>query len=166
MQDGFHVFFGERPKEHPVEALSLGTWTALSGAAFTTGLGRQTTPSLSMLLGLANVRLGYWWDSHVEPGDRGRGARGDRFGRRLNQVFPVQTYLLEELLSRFYGCTAAHLYLSDGGHFENMACYELIRRRVPFIVVCDDGRDQRYTFEDLAALVRLARIDFGWRSTS
>ena len=161
MQDGFHVFFGERPKEHSVEALSLGTWTALSGAAFTTGLGRQTTPSLSMLLGLANVRLGYWWDSHVEPVDRGRGARGDRFGLRLNQVFPVQTYLFQELLSRFYGPHRRHWYLSDGGHFENMACYELIRRRVPFIVVCDDGRDQRYTFEDLAGLVRLARIDFG-----
>ena len=161
MQDGFHVFFGERPKEHSVEALSLGTWTALSGAAFTTGLGRQTTPSLSMLLGLANVRLGYWWDSHVEPVDRGRGARGDRFGLRLNQVFPVQTHLFQELLSRFYGPHRRHWYLSDGGHFENMACYELIRRRVPFIVVCDDGRDQRYTFEDLAGLVRLARIDFG-----
>jgi hypothetical protein len=161
MEDGFHVFFGESPVDHPVEALSLGTWTAISGAAFTTGLGRQTTPSLSVLLGLANVRLGYWWDSHVVPGERGDAARRDRLGQWLNVVFPVQTHLFQEYLSRFFGPHRRRWYLSDGGHFENTACYELIRRRLPFIVVCDDGRDRQYTFEDLAGLVRLARIDFG-----
>jgi hypothetical protein len=161
MKEGFHVFFGERPVDHPVEALSLGTWTAISGAAFTTGLGRQTSPSLSVLLGLANVRLGYWWDSHVVPSERGGAARSDRLGQWLNLAFPVQTHLYQECLSRFFGPHRRRWYLSDGGHFENTACYELIRRRLPFIIVCDDGRDQQYTFEDLAGLVRMARIDFG-----
>jgi hypothetical protein len=52
-------------------------------------------------------------------------------------------------------------YLSDGGHFENTACYELIRRRVPFIICSDAGQDKDYQFGDLADLVRKARIDFG-----
>jgi hypothetical protein len=73
----------------------------------------------------------------------------------------VQTYLLDEVLARFHGPARQHWYLSDGGHFENTACYELIRRRLPLIVVLDDGADPAYEFEDLANLVRKVRIDFG-----
>ena len=54
-----------------------------------------------------------------------------------------------------------HWYLSDGGHFENTGCYELVRRRVPFIVCSDAGQDPEYEFADLANLVRKARTDFG-----
>jgi hypothetical protein len=160
-REGFHVFFGKQPREHRAEALSLGAWTAISGAAFTTGLGHQTSLSLSLLLGLANIRLGYWWDSHVEPYHREDLRRRENLGPLLNTIFPVQSHLFQEFFARFYGPHRRRWYLSDGGHFENTACYELLRRRVPFIVVCDDGRDLNYTFEDLGGLVRKARIDFG-----
>ena len=39
--------------------------------------------------------------------------------------------------------------------------YELLRRRVPFIIVCDDGQDPDDRFEDIGNLVRKARIDWG-----
>jgi hypothetical protein len=51
--------------------------------------------------------------------------------------------------------------LSDGGHFENTGCYELLRRRVPIIVCCDCGADPDYAWTDLANLVRKARTDLG-----
>ena len=35
-----------------------------------------------------------------------------------------------------------------------------MRRRLPFIVVCDDGCDPRRTLDDFGNLVRKARIDF------
>ena len=159
-REGFHLFFGKQPRDHRVEALSLGSWVAISGAAFTTGLGHQTSLSLSLLLGLANIRLGYWWDSHVHPRDRGDAGRRETLGPLLNWALPVQSHLFQEFFARFYGPHRRRWYLSDGGHFENTACYELIRRRVPFIVVCDDGRDLDYTFEDLGGLIRKARIDF------
>jgi hypothetical protein len=51
--------------------------------------------------------------------------------------------------------------LSDGGHFENLALYELIRRRLKVIVVCDGGADPDYTFADLAGAIEKVRADFG-----
>jgi hypothetical protein len=54
-----------------------------------------------------------------------------------------------------------YVYLSDGGHFENLALYEMVMRRTRFIVVSDGGADPQYTFEDLGNAVRKIRIDFG-----
>src|SRR5262249_52453821 len=133
------------------------------GAAFSTGLGARTSLSLSMLLGIANVRLGYWWDSRVLPHEREKvrtkPTLARRVSERINAWFPVQAHLFQECTARFFGPDRRRWYLSDGGHFENTACYELIRRRIPFIVACDDGEDGGYTFEDLANLVRKARTD-------
>jgi hypothetical protein len=159
----FHLFATPSLEPHEVEALSVGTWTAVSGAAFSTGLGARTSTALSLLLGVANVRLGYWWDSHVKPGDR-KDARStptlrNWIGECVNALLPVQTHLLQEFTARFFGPNRQRWYLSDGGHFENTACYELLRRRVPFIIACDGGQDATYTFEDMANLVRKARTD-------
>jgi len=48
------------------EFLSLGNWTGISGAAFSTS---RTSPGFRLLAGLANARFGYWWNSGVEPLD-------------------------------------------------------------------------------------------------
>ena len=156
----FRVF----PTPAVPEQLDLSQWVAVSGAAFSTGLGARTSFGLSVLAGLANIRLGYWWDSGIAPQDRaGRTRR--RFtawlGFTLRQLLPVQGFLLDEWLARFHGVALEQWYLTDGGHFENMAGYELIRRRLPFIVVCDCGADPEYGFEDLGNLVRKARVDYG-----
>ncbi|MBV9930731.1 MAG: hypothetical protein JO013_07280 [Alphaproteobacteria bacterium] len=52
------------------------------------------------------------------------------------------------------------IYLSDGGHFENLGVYEMLRRRCAFILVSDAGADPTCTFFDLGGLVRKAKIDF------
>ena len=159
----FHLLAEKSVGDQVVEQLSLGDWVSISGAAFSTGLGARTNIALSFLLGLANVRLGYWWDSHIKPS--ARAGRVDpnipkRIGEWLNHWLPVQTHLLDELLARFHGPARQRWYLSDGGHFENTGCYELLRRRVPFIICCDDGQDLEYNFADDGGLVRKARVDF------
>jgi len=157
------MFAGANSKETRVENLLLGNWVGISGAAFSTGLGAHTNFGLSMLLGLANVRLGYWWDSGVRPETRANRTPPDilaKLSETISAIFAAETYLYEELLARFHGPARQRWYLSDGGHFENTACYELLRRRVPFIIVCDDGQDPEYCFDDLAGLVRKARLDF------
>jgi len=53
------------------------------------------------------------------------------------------------------------VYLSDGGHFENLGIYEMLRRRCRTIVAVDAGADPNFEFEDLGNAVRKARIDFG-----
>jgi hypothetical protein len=147
----------------PAEPLSLETWVAISGAAVSTGLGARTSLGLSVLCGFFNVRLGYWWDSGVDPAARTGTLQPSALGRgrrRLERLLPVQMHLVDELLARFRGPNAQRWYLTDGGHFENTAVYELIRRRLPLIVVCDDGADPEYQYADLANLVRKARLDF------
>ena len=156
----------EIPEEFPGEPLSLGRWVAISGAAFSTGLGFRTSLGLSLLAGLANVRLGYWWDSGVPTRRRPLKMTisrtvADRLSRVLVGLFPVHTYLYYELTAHFPGSSRRHWYLSDGGHFENMGAYELIRRRLPLIIVLDAEGDEDYTFEGLANLTRKARLDFG-----
>lgn len=146
------------------EALPVGTWLSISGAAFSTGTGMRTSLGLSLLAGLANVRLGRWWDSGVvrqPPEKRSRRKISLQFEDGLARLFPVQTYLLDEFLARFPGTSRRHWYLSDGGHFENMGGYELLRRRLRFILIVDAEMDADFTFGGLANLVRKARIDFG-----
>ncbi len=137
--------------------LTVGEWIGVSGAAFTTGLGRSTSLGFSLLLGLANVRLGRWWPSQIRAADlKVKDVRWRKW-------FRTQTYLISEILGRFYGTRREWQYLSDGGHFENTAAYELLRkdRDVKLIVICDCGADPDYEFADLANLTRLARIDLG-----
>lgn len=137
------------------ERMSLGQWIGISGAAFSTGLGSNTALGMSLLFAFANIRLGYWWDS------------GRKMKRKLdlnglfNLLLPVQGHLVDEITASFRGPERRHWYLSDGGHFENMAAYELIRRRLPLIVIIDAEADPDYRFEGLANLVRKARMDFG-----
>jgi hypothetical protein len=73
----------------------------------------------------------------------------------------VQAHLLDEFLGRFHGPASPSWYLTDGGHFENTGAYELIRRQLEVIIVCDNGADDESTFSDMADLVRKARADFG-----
>lgn len=165
-RDGFRIF--TPPAEgQPItpERMTLGGWVAISGAAFSTGLGWRTSLGASLLTGLANVRLGYWWNSGVDPlwrrkGDVSRGTF-DGLAQLVARAFPVQALYLAELLARFPGPARQYWYLTDGGHFENTGCYELLRRRVPLIVCLDNGADPRTTCQDIAALVRKARTDFG-----
>ena len=147
-----------------VGVLPVGGWVGVSGAAFSTGLGSRTSLGISFLAGLFNVRLGYWWDSGVNPHER-IGVRtppgiGGRVAAAFAAAFPVQMHLTDELLARFHGPARRRWYLTDGGHFENTATYELLRRRVPVIIVGDCGGDPDYSLSDVGNLVRLARTDF------
>jgi hypothetical protein len=127
--------------------LSVGRWVGISGAAFTTGLGRGTGVGPALVFGLTNIRLGWWWDA----------ASGKRSG--LPSLWRNQQYLIREFTAKFVGTDEKHWYLSDGGHYENTAVLELLRRRVEFIICGDCGADPDYEFDDLANLMRIARID-------
>jgi len=149
--DPIAEFKGEKP--------SLGNWTGMSGAAAATGMGFRTSLGVSLLTGLFNVRLGYWWDSGIQsrtPSKKG----SSKIGNWLSTWLPLQSYLVDEFMSRFHGTARRLWYLSDGGNFENLGGYELIRRRLPLIVIIDAAADPDYDFDDLAGLVRKARLDF------
>ncbi|MBP0623648.1 hypothetical protein [Cupriavidus consociatus] len=153
------------------QSLTVGDWIAISGAAVSTGLGRATTLGTSLLLGLANLRLGTWWPSYPARYARQGGREGERWRHPERATHPwlaagmfrTQYYLGCELSARFHGTRRGWQYLADGGHFDSTGVYELLRpgRDVALIVLCDCGGDRDYRFGDLANLIRLARIDHG-----
>lgn len=149
---GFEIGTG-CPQELPPawKSIGLSRWIAISGAAVSTGLGSLTSTGLAILLFLGNVRLGYWISS---PPPR----TGDTTHRR-----PWRSKMkgvCAELFGHFPGLKSSAWYLSDGGHFENTAVYALIKRQCRLIIVSDAGADHEYEYEDLANMVRKARIDY------
>lgn len=164
---GFHVFprgIGDQPPSWLADRLDVGEWVAVSGAAVSTAMGSRTQPSVAFLLGLLNLRLGRWWKSGVTPDERANAAKLRFAGKArhlLGEAFPVQVHLLDELRAHFVGVAGTYWNLTDGGHFENTGCYELIRRELPFIICSDAGADPDYAFGDAANMVRKARMDFG-----
>ncbi|CAG8866447.1 patatin-like phospholipase family protein [Pseudomonas fluorescens] len=143
------------------QPLTLGHWIATSGAAFSTGLGRTTSLGTSLVCGLANVRLGTWWPANFVDGDKPEDQKNTPRDPLLARYLPTPYYLFKEFTAKFHGLRGDYQYLSDGGHFENTGVYELLRpgRRLDLIVLCDCGADPEYRFEDLANLIRLARLD-------
>ncbi|MCS7466842.1 GMC oxidoreductase [Stieleria sp. ICT_E10.1] len=151
------------------EMLSLRQWIGISGAAIDPGRGRTTHLGTALLMGLLNMRTGHWWDSGISAADRiGWPVLSPirRFLYLIPRYFGTQSLLISEWIARYPGPWERFWHISDGGYFENLAAYELIRRRVPRIILCDGGADPNYEFEDFAELVRKARIDFGARIES
>jgi len=153
-----------KTKRNPTaQSLSLGQWCAISGAAASTGMGRQTHLGYALAMSFANVRLGYWWSAPQLGRQFGRQDRKtcwESFRFWLLTRLPTFTYLYNELTAR-YSREFDRQYLSDGGHFENTGAYALIKRRIPLILVSDNGQDSDYAFADLESLVRLVRLDEG-----
>ncbi len=132
-------------------AISLGTCVAISGAAASPNMGFHSSRVVTFLLALFNVRLGWWLGNPGPFGDRTYDTPGPRFAPR-------------PLFSETFGLTDSehpYVYLSDGGHFENLALYEMILRRCHFIVVSDGGQDPDFTFEDLGNALSKVRVDLG-----
>jgi len=145
------------------EMLSLRRWMGISGAAVAPGRGQTTRLGTALLYGLANLRTGYWWDSGISEVARDGYPKLTLFRRLfyvLQRFFLTQSMLIAEWTARYPGPWERFWYISDGGFFDNSGAYELIRRRVPRIILCDGSADPKYEFEDFANFVRKARIDF------
>ncbi len=69
-------------------------------------------------------------------------------------------YVIKEMLG-YLSENSHYVHLSDGGHFENLGLYELVRRRCPCIIISDAGADPNFEFQDLTRVCRLVKADFG-----
>lgn len=103
----------------------LGTAIAVSGAAASPNQGYHTSTAVAFLMTMFDVRLGWW------VGNPCHNKTYQRSSPRFN---------LKTLSSELFGLTSAdndvtglaagapYVNLSDGGHFDNMGLYELVRR--------------------------------------
>jgi len=133
--------------------IHLDSAVAISGAAANPNMGYNTNPALAFLMTLFNVRLG-WWIANPRRKDMWQVGKGRATPR-------VALFSLLQELFGAVGDDAAFVNLSDGGHFENMGLYELVRRRCRFIVVCDAEEDADMSFGGMGMAITKCRADFG-----
>jgi hypothetical protein len=133
------------------DGISLGTAVAVSGAAASPNQGYHSSLPLAFIMTLLNVRLGSWLGNP--------GLHGDSSFKISSPRGNLETLFWEMTGNTNDECP--WIYLSDGGHFENLALYEMVLRRCRFIVVSDGGCDPTFNFDDLGNAIRKIRTDFG-----
>jgi hypothetical protein len=147
--------------------LTLPAAVAMSGAAVSPSMGKMTSRPLRFLVALANVRLGVWlpnprWVLLKEEevrAKRGAAAVTKKRKRRLKAFGrPRPSYLIKELLGR-NRIDDRYLYITDGGHYENLALVELLRRGCTRIY-CFDASGGK-SFKELGDAIALARSELG-----
>jgi hypothetical protein len=149
--------------------LTLGEAMATSGAAASPNMGYHSSPAFAFLMGVFNIRLGRWvGNPYTRRAEKKlsswRLTLRERSGFAESWKHSGPGFALWHLLREVFGLTDSEnrfVYLSDGGHFENLGIYELVRRRCRYIIACDSGADPGCQFEDLANAIRKCRIDLG-----
>jgi hypothetical protein len=131
--------------------IDLASAMAISGAAVSSNMGSQSMQPLRPTLALLNARLGAWL---LNP---------KKFTLKVEDK-PKRTplfYLAE--LCGLLDEKKRSIYLTDGGHVENLGIYELLKRRCKIIIAVDAEADRDMNFSSLVTLQRYARIDLGTR---
>jgi hypothetical protein len=128
--------------------ISLGTALAISGAAVSPNMGYHSSAVVAFLLTLFNARLGWWI--------------GNPAKEKYTRAYP--RFAVGPMFAEAFALTDAkrgYVYLSDGGHFDNLGLYEMVLRRCHFILVSDAGQDPDFKISDLGNAIRKIRIDLG-----
>jgi hypothetical protein len=160
-----------------VRDITLPAAVAMSGAALAPSMGKLTRKPFTFLMALANLRLGVWvpnprhldeWRQRQRLGPIQRGLQALRAGLPWRRRAPVKardvrrvprpSYLLRELLGRNQ-VDARFLYVSDGGHYENLGLVELLRRGC-MQISCFDASGGK-TAKELGDAIALARSELG-----
>lgn len=153
--------------------ITLGASVAISGAFVSPNMGfMMNSAVVRFLMALFNVRFGWWLGNPGPAGDetnfleRLLNIPAKLVGFEVKRPFRLDSPRLSVIpfLSEATGNIddkSSYVYLSDGGHFENLGLYEMVLRRCRFIVVCDATTDPEYSFESFAMSIRQIRVDFG-----
>jgi hypothetical protein len=147
------------PVDFRRDNMTLGRAIAISGAAADPSMGHHTTTAVTALLTIFNTRLGWWIENPGRPLSR-REITGSAQWAAESPTFGG---LIVKELAGNIDSVGHWVHLSDGGHFENLGVYELVRRRCRYVIVCDSGCDPNFDFADLANLIRKCWTDFGVR---
>jgi len=130
---------------------TLPTAMAISGAAFSPSMGKMTRAPFRFFMALANLRLGVW-----VPNPRQLDLFKDR--PAYHQVLPRPQYFVREMLGR-NTLDDPFLYVTDGGHYENLGLVELLRRKCKIIWCIDAAGDKPNTFETLGGALQTAQAE-------
>lgn len=151
---GYLSTFGYERRLSPLcqRDISLPSLVAVSGAAFSPAMGKFGFGPIGGLFAVLNLRLGVWL-----PNPAWLGQRDDPAWWRRR---PGWTYLLREVFGRYHRYRP-FLYVTDGGHWENLGLVELFRRRCTEIVVVSAAGDGTRSFATIGEALALAREQCG-----
>lgn len=141
------------------QRFELSESMAASGAAFDSAAVayRINTPGLVELGhlivgGVFNLYLGAEMPNFAS--DEGYGA-----------VFDYANMMTLQRIPRFVNSKARWLYITDGGHYDNLATLSLLRRGVQCVIAFDATADAGRNYSDLGTLIRRAHEDLGLQLT-
>ncbi len=138
-----------RQSEDGAADVLLANACTISAAAIDPDTVNTRGRALAMLMALLNVRLGYW-------------ARNPSPSAKPNPPIPNWWLrIAREMTGLGLDGGQRETHLSDGGGFENLALYELIRRRARYVMVVDAGYDPTLALADLGRAIERVRVDFG-----
>lgn len=141
--------------------ITLPTAVAITGAAFSPSMGKMTVGQIRMLLAVLNLRLGVWL-----PNPRNDEVRNGVTRERKLPVRPTPWYLIKEALG-LNQPTSRLIYVSDGGHYENLGLVELLRKGCRRIWCIDASGDRPGQTSTVTEAMLLAESELGirWRET-
>ena len=137
---------------------TLASAMAASGAAANAssgyiGTGITMNPLVSAVMSLLNIRLGLY--------------SGNPFHRAARKVRTIPTFLMAGffpgLVGAMHRSDSSFLELTDGGHFENLGLYELVRRKLELILIVDGEEDPNISLASLVSAAQRIEQDFGAR---
>lgn len=149
-----------------IRLLDLPAAVAVSGAAVSPVMGRMTRAPLRLLLGLANVRLGLWLPNPLNASSvahmqaTGGGERSWRHRLAVQWHQPGLRGLLAEILGGMR-LDGRWIYVTDGGHYENLGLVEALRRGATEIMVLDASGDPPNSWATFGEAIETARTDLG-----
>jgi len=130
----------------PHDQPSLGQAISISGAAASPKMGYHASLGDAVLMTMFNARLGWWFPNPSKS----------------SCLQPSPTFSLWYLLKELLGLAnekSQYLAISDGGYFENLAAYELVKRKCRVIIISDVECDPNLQFEGLGNLIRMCKVD-------
>lgn len=157
---------------------------AISGAAFAPLTGRENTRlrPMRLLFAVVNARLGVWlpnpyWGTasrsvrfaHRCADLATRGRPAGRLAWKLSGLWAHLVSVADKpgafrLFKEAVGRTSLYdrrLYVTDGGHYDNLGLVEALRRRPARVIVIDASNDAEDTFAALGSAIATARMDLG-----
>lgn len=125
-------------------SVSLSRSVSISGAAVDSQAESKFT---SLLTAMTNTNLGYYIPNYNKS-----------TFNRSRQYIPFPFYYFAS--GTAMDISAPHIYLSDGGHAENLGVFSLVRRGVGTIIVVDAENDTQSGFEGVGILKRALKQEF------
>jgi hypothetical protein len=111
----------------------------------------MTRPTLRLLMALANIRLGVW----IPKPKVAEKAAAHKHRVRS----PGLLYLKREARGST-PLNASSVYVTDGGHYDNLGLVELLKRRCEWIWCIDASGDDIESFSTLGQAIALAQAEY------